>query len=351
METVNSRLRYGHFCDNYSRLAKAQLDTVISSVKLQQLLSVRDCFDARKLILTGSGIGFAVAQSLFGLFTHKSDIMFGVELMEQSKFNYYADPNKLGVEEPNTPLILFFAETWDNQDLAQSLRVSQQLYADTIVICASGKGSSGAKFLELSLKQDDLDFMGIAYLSMLCAGFALAFRLMQVRGLYSEYEVTRIRKMLEGYFDQCQLCMPAIRNAAEDFAGRCSGKRLFEYIADWDRAGSANYLGILGARILGLQYDLSDSETWCHIDFWEECRQDICTVLVTDTNQPSFSRVMETANTVRLLERPYLIISDEAGCHSFCAPVPNATRELPWMNIFGNFLPGIITFGYMEATL
>ena len=57
METVNSRLRYGHFCDNYSRLAKAQLDTVISSVKLQQLLSVRDCFDARKLILTGSGIG------------------------------------------------------------------------------------------------------------------------------------------------------------------------------------------------------------------------------------------------------------------------------------------------------
>ena len=89
METVNSRLRYGHFCDNYSRLAKAQLDTVISSVKLQQLLSVRDCFDARKLILTGSGIGFAVAQSLFGLFTHKSDIMFGVELKDRQDIIFY----------------------------------------------------------------------------------------------------------------------------------------------------------------------------------------------------------------------------------------------------------------------
>ena len=36
---------------------------------------------------------------------------------------------------------------------------------------------------------------------------------------------------------------------------------------------------------------------------------------------------------------------------AFVHRVPNATRELPWMNIFGNFLPGIITFGYMEATL
>lgn len=340
--------RYEGFCRNFALIAKEYLAICTDDEMLQKLLTVQDCFDARKLILTGNGIGFAAARSLYGLFTHGNDIMFGVELMTYNKFNYYAEPAKLGAGEPNTPLVLFFTEKLEGREYETSLQTARRLGADIIVV-AAGTGSPENKICGLGLDSSEPDYAPRAYLGMLCAGLGLALRIKNVRGCCSKYEVRSIIASLSNYFENVQAYMPAIRCSAETFAEECRGKSLFEYIADWDRGGCAEFLGILGSRLLGAQYDLSDSETWCHIDVWELERQEICTVLVSDTAQPSFSRVVETANTVRLLQRPCLLISDaDPGC-GLSAALPEAGEELPWMSIFGNFMPGIIYLGCMEA--
>lgn len=348
MNLTEKHFRYEDFCRDFAKRAKESLEFCSEQSKLKKLLSVRDCFDARKLILTGSGIGYAAARSLYGLFANRNDIMFGVELMTQSNFNYYAEPGKLGAGEPNTPLVLFFAERPEGRVYEVGLQTARRLGADMIVISA-GADSGEEKFWGLGLEYAEPGYAPSAYLAMLCAGLGLALRLMNVRGCCSEHEARRIKDSLNNYFENVQDCMPDIRCSAETFAEECRGKHLFEYIADWDRGGCAEFLGILGARLLGAQYDLSDSETWCHIDVWELERQEICTVLISDTAQPSFSRVVETANTVRLLQRPCLLISDGNRDCGLSAPLPKADKDLPWLSIFGNFIPGIIYLGYMEA--
>ena len=337
--------RYSDFGRNYARFCKGLLSAFWKSPVLESTLSVRDCFDARKLILTGSGIGYAAARSLYSLFCSKSDIMFGVELMSQSDLNYFPDPRALGADEPNTPLVILLSESPYSFDYYASLNAVRSVAGNCISICA--QGDSREKLISLGLDPDDPNYLVKSYVGMLFALIGIIFRIARVRGTVSELELSRTEQAITDYLNACQGRLAAIDGSVLDFAKKCGGKHFFEYIADWDHAGCAQFLGVLGAHTLGLHYDVSDSEGWCHINVWEKYREEICTVSIGDSHQSSFSRLLETTSNVRILERPYLFVTDAPTDSLYCSFIPEAPAEYPWLTAFADFLPVLSVMGLM----
>ena len=110
MDKAKSRNRYRPFAEGLPALCGELLDRLWMNDALQEALSVGSCFDARKVVLTGSGVGYAAVLAGAPVFSEQCDIFFGAEVMAQADFNYFNNVAAMGIGEPNTPLVVVATE-------------------------------------------------------------------------------------------------------------------------------------------------------------------------------------------------------------------------------------------------
>lgn len=343
---------YDSFIRDYAEICRTQMSAVWMSSQLEKALSVRDCFDARRIILTGSELGYAAAVAGLEAFRAacKGDIMFGIELITQAEFNYFNNVANMGIGEPNTPLVFVMGETQDDSDLQNTLCAAQKSGANPILICAQGDpDDSEHGKLFLGIEPQDPNYLPKAYIGLLLAVVSVGYRVGRVRGPVNESEVAQLARETDSYIEKCEKALPRICEAAWDFAERTKGMLCFNYIADADMAGSAHFLGTVGARTIGHQYEINDSEEWCHIAFWLLDRFHVATVLLACKSQNSFSRLVETMGSVYKLKRPYLLVTDaneaEFGEQVRCCRIPSPPNAFVWMASLINSLPALFAYG------
>ncbi len=346
--------RYGRFAKEFPRFCESCLEELWMSPELLEALSVAGCFDARKILLTGSGLGYAAALAAEPFFSRWCDIFFGTEVVPQTEFNYFNNVAAMGIGEPNTPLVVVLTEQEDDPDVARTLAVAGEAGANSLLICAGKRSAQAGKargVLCLGL-EEGADFLPRAYLKLFLALVCVGARVARARGSIDPKSLEQTRKDLLALAAGTAGLLPAMDEAAKDFARRCAGLDRFDYVADWEGRGAACFLGTLGAREAGLQYSVNDSEEWCHVNYWMEQRFELATVVWGPKGQPSFSRVVETMGCVHKLERPYLFLTD-AGPEAFLegtrrCPVPTAPAGSVWMAGLASWLPGLLALGYLE---
>ncbi|MBC5582394.1 hypothetical protein H8S23_12850 [Anaerofilum sp. BX8] len=355
MDKAESRNRYRPFAEEVPAFCRGLLDRLWMTGALQEALSVGSCFDARKVILTGSGVGYAAVLAGAPVFSEQCDIFFGTEVMAQADFNYFNNVAAMGIGEPNTPLVIVATEQADDPDAARTLEVAAQAGANSLLLCAADQSAQAGlarSALCLGLDGTAPDFLPRAYLALTLALVCAGYRIARVRGTVSELGLQRVREALQAYTASVPGCLDAAQAAAQDFARRCGDRDRFDYIADGEARASAHLLGTVGARLLGYQYAVNDSEEWCHVNYWMEQRFDLCTVMWGLRAQPSFSRTIETMGCVHKLERPYLFVTD-ADESAFlpgtrCCPVPAPPPGCRWMAQLICFLPALLALGELE---
>lgn len=355
MDKAKSRNRYRSFAEGLPALCGELLDRLWMSDALQEALSVGSCFDARKVVLTGSGVGYAAVLAGAPVFSEQCDIFFGAEVMAQADFNYFNNVAAMGIGEPNTPLVVVATEQADDPDAARTLEMVAQAGANSLLLCAAAQSAQAPlarSALCLGLDEAAPDFLPRAYLALTLALVCAGYRIARVRGTVSELELQRVRQALLDYTAAMSGCLEAAQAAAQDFAQRCGQRDRFDYIADAEARAAAHLLGTVGARTLGYQYAVNDSEEWCHVNYWMEPRFDLCTVMWGLRAQPSFSRTVETMGCVHKLERPYLFLTD-AGEDEFlagtrCCAIPAPPQGRSWMAQLVSFLPGLLALGELE---
>ena len=346
--------RYRGFAENFPQICGDYLEELWMSPALLEALSVSSCFDARKIILTGSGAGYAAALAAEPLFTQWCDIFFGTEVVPQSEFNYFNNVAAMGIGEPNTPLVIVLTEEEDDPDATQSLAVAREAGANALLLC-SGEKSAQAPEARSSLclgVEAGPGYLPRAYLKLTLALLSAGARIARARGSIRPGQLSQLRASIKDYAAGTAALLPAMDEAAKDFARRCAGMDRFDYIADWEGRGAAHFLGTLGARELGQQYTVNDCEEWCHVGYWMEDRFHLCTVVFGNRCQPSFSRVVETMGCVHKLERPYLFLTDASG-EEFLegtrrCPIPSPPSGSPWMAGLVSWLPVLLALGYLK---
>lgn len=103
---------------------------------------------------------------------------------------------------------------------------------------------------------------------------------------------------------------PDILSRTDAFADQNYQNWQLDLIADGCIETVSEYLRALYCKEGGFLCSASDSEEWCHVNFWCLNRTNIATICICPENSPAFSRFTETMSTVHRLERPYLIITD-----------------------------------------
>ena len=353
MEKVPTKNRYWPFAEQLPELCEGMLDKLWMSEQMAQALSVGSCFDARKIVLTGSGIGYAAALAAAPIFTGHCDIFFGTAVEVQADFNYFNNVAAMGIGEPNTPLVILPTEFEDDPDAAHTLEMARKAGANSLLICA-GKHSAQADLacnvICLGLDSSREDFLARAYLGLTLALVSAAYRIGRVRGTVSELELNQTRQRIAAYLQKASGQLDAFEGQGKAFAALCKDRDRFDYIADAEAQGPAHFLGTVGARVLGLQYAVNDSEEWCHVNYWMEDRFDLCTVMWGLKEQPSFSRAIETMGCVHKLERPYLFVTDaDPGVFlegTRCCEIPGPEER--WMVSLISYLPALLAFGELE---
>lgn len=345
--------RYGEFAANYAETANAMISALWMNPVFEEVLPVQRCFDARKIILTGNGVGYAAVIAGVTAFKEKSDVMFGVEVMKQTEFNYFNNVENMGIGEPYTPLVLVFCESADDPDALETIEMAKNCGANGVMVAAYGDAFGKIEDgVCLGVDRNENDHYAKAYLSQLITLVSLGCRVGRVRGPLGERDLQQYKEAMQEYVSSCTPYIEAMDVQARDFAQQCKGMLSYDLIADDDRAGAAHLIGVIAARENGIQYNVSDTEEWCHVNYWMLDRTGLPVMIWGDATQKSYSRVIETMSCIYKLERPYLFATDADASDFYgetkCCAIPKAPEGKSWVAGLGNFLPMLLALGYLE---
>ncbi|MDE6204445.1 MAG: hypothetical protein K2G19_13330, partial [Lachnospiraceae bacterium] len=122
-----------------------------------------------------------------------------------------------------------------------------------------------------------------------------------------------IGKEICSYAEALEAMIPSLLVKTDAFAKQNYQNWQLDLIADGSLEIVSEYLRALYCKEGGFLCSVSDSEEWCHVNFWCLKRTNIATICACPENSPAFSRFAETMSTVHRLERPYLIITDASA--------------------------------------
>lgn len=151
------------------------------------------------------------------------------------------------------------------------------------------------------------------YFAAQIAAMAIYCSLQVLENRMSADRFHSIGKEICSYAEALEAMAPSLLSKTDAFAKQNYQNWQLDLIADGNLETLSEYLRALYCKEGGFLCSVSDSEEWCHVNFWCLKRTNIATICACPENSPAFSRFAETMSTVHRLERPYLIITDATG--------------------------------------
>lgn len=132
------------------------------------------------------------------------------------------------------------------------------------------------------------------------------------------------------------------------------GIRKIEIIGDAGDYANAGFIAAKFIEAAGLHSALSDSENWCHVNYFACDPKSIGTVIVTQRSSASFTRVRETMKSVRGIHRSYVLFTDGTAEDyntdpAYVIRIPSVPKELEFTGALLGYLPGAALAAYCSA--
>lgn len=348
-------------CDNPLRrqilslpdLAGEQLQNCFGS-KLRNLMSMAEIFDTRKIILTGCGDSYAAAIAMAPVIEKYCDC-FGVEVMRIVEFCRFLSKADIGIGEPNSPLVIVISAGGNTARICEALQKANEVGAFSILVTnkeVSRAASIAKRVFYLGTPAFLNDSPGLrSYFASMLGMIAFASRMGHVRGTLPPTGPESFQTAIADYVGRFGAVFAAIDDQIFKVAERWANFQRFDFVGDDVEMASALIGADKFAECNGCFFDVSDSEDWCHINFFLKDPESIGTIFMADKNAASFGRVIESVGSAKKLGRPVLVITN-ALASSFIegvevCTVPDAPAGFEWLLPLMDFTPAALLASYI----
>lgn len=261
--------------------------------------------------------------------------------------------------QEDTTLLVGISASGSPVRVMEALRRANQKGCHTLAV-TNIADSRAAKEAEYSLLVNTPPFPepgpGLRnYFASISALFLLAARMGVVKGYCSVDRETELCKAISDYVNAYK----------KDFD--CMDKQMFEVAMQWkDDIGNemvgdgpmyatAAFIGAKFVEAAGKMTNVTDSENWCHVNYFRHAPEASGLVLVANDEDRNHSRVIETLRQASMIGRNCLLITDTDG-ESYGVPegvsvckVPKAPEGYEFLSPLLNYIPGTLLAAYVAS--
>lgn len=334
-------------------LVETQLETCFGP-GLQELMSMAEIFDTRKIILTGCGDSYVAAIAMAPVIERYCDC-FGVTVMRAVEFCRFLPKEDIGIGEPNSPLVIVISAGGGTARICEALQKANQVGAFSILLTnkQSSKAVAIAKrvyFLDTPAFPNDSPGLR-SYFASLLGLVAFACRIGHVRGTLPPTAPGDFRSAIAEYVGRYAAAFESVDRQMLALAQRWADFNRFDFVADHVELASAAISADKFAECNGCFCSVSDSEDWCHINYFLKDPGQIGTVFFADKHANGFGRIVESAASAKKIGRPVLVVTN-AGADAFAEGIevctlPDAPAGFGWLLPLMDFTPAALLAGYL----
>ncbi|MBR5340394.1 MAG: SIS domain-containing protein [Erysipelotrichaceae bacterium] len=313
-------------------------------------IPVKEIWDAQKIFITGCGdswLAGIAAKPAFESITKKET--YAIRAIE---FSRILNNKNLGYS-PNTPLVILISFSGTASRVIEGAKRAVEHGANTIAITAnpdSPLAKTCHHCIDVGLPKDGEYQPGlITYNASMLTLFMIALRIGRVRNSITPLEYESMHKELLDYTSRCQKEVEGYAERAFEIAQKWKDLKAEDFIGDYADFATAYFGSAKVIECFGGYTTYDDSEDWCHINYFLLEPEKIGRVVTVNKTTPSFGRVLETIDAVKILKSPCMIVTD-ANKSEFpedmeVFTVPSA--KYFWMHPFMQHIPFDLVAGYI----
>ena len=332
------------------KMVRVVFDSV--TAQLGRTLTTKEVFDAQKIFITGCGDSWLAGVACKAAF--ESITKVETHVMRAVEFSRHLNGKNLGYS-PNTPMVLVISYSGEATRAVECALRATERGANTIAI-TNDPNSRLAKACRhtvcVGLPEGGEYFPGgTTYIASMTALMLIAMRVGRIRETISGETYLDMRQALLDYAHDFQNEVEGYTDRAFALAQTWKDLRAEDFIGDYSDYATAFFGSAKIIETFGGYTTYDDSEDWCHINYFLAQPETIGRVVITNPSTPSFGRMLETLNAVKLLESPCIVVSErekELFPESFAVFTTPKPRYF-WLNPLLQHIPFSLVAGYIAA--
>ena len=336
-------------------LVDEQVENSFLNEQLYEALPISNCFDIRKIILTGAGDSYVAAIAMKQVFEKYVDAMLGVDAPDLMSFNRYTTAADIGIGEPNSPLVVGISAGGSTSRVVETLAKANELGGYSLALTNNADSvlaQEATVKVVTNTPSIDKDFPGLrSYFANLITLAAIASRLGHVRGVIGPEDSQIWKDTIKDHVYKVFEDLEAIDQVMNDLAKEWKSFTRFDFIGDGPALASAMFGQYKLYECVGEVAYSDDSEDWCHINYFVKNPETVGTVVYAYSDQPSFSRLQETIWSALQIGRPVLVITDDKTLidpRATIIELPEPPAEFTWLRPIVDFIPVSLLVGYIS---
>jgi glucosamine--fructose-6-phosphate aminotransferase (isomerizing) len=295
-------------------LVDEQLERCFDMEKLNNVFSMAEIFDGRKVIMTGCGDSYTAAGAMKNVMVNCAGIFGSVEVLDPMQFTRFTTKEQVGIGEPNSPFVIVISASGGSARIAEMLEKANTIGAFSILMTnkAESRSTVVAKrvyFLDTPKMKNDTPGLR-SYFASLLGIIALSVRMGHVKGVLPPTAVSDWKKAVSDYVHSYGDAFEKMSDQMFELAKTWKDFERFDFIGDDVQLFSALFGMEKFYECCGVLANYDDSEDWGHIDYFIKNPETVGTVIMADKNSPSFNRVIETVEAALSIGRPTLVVTN-----------------------------------------
>ncbi len=253
-------------------LVDEQVEYSFLNEQLYEALPISNCFDIRKIILTGAGDSYVAAIAMKQVFEKYVDAMLGVDAPDLMNFNRYTTAADIGIGEPNSPLVVGISAGGSTSRVVETLAKANELGGYSLALTNNADSvlaQEATVKVVTNTPSIDKDFPGLrSYFANLITLAAIASRLGHVRGVIGPEDSQIWKDTIKDNVYKVFEDLEAIDQVMNDLAKEWKSFTRFDFIGDGPALASAMFGQYKLYECVGEVAYSDDSEDWCHINYF-----------------------------------------------------------------------------------
>ena len=315
-------------------------------------LPVKEIWDAQKIFITGCGDSWLAGIAAKPAFESVTKIETNAP--RAIDFSRALSNKNLGYS-PNTPLAILISYSGTAARVIECAKRASKYGANTIAITNNPNSplAENCRYcIHVGLPENGEYQPGLTtYNASMIALFAIALRIGRIRNKITPLEYEDMKKELLSFVSEAQKKVSEYEERAFEIALKWKDLKAEDFIGDYGDYATAFFGSAKVIETFGGYTTYDDSEDWCHINYFLADPEKIGRVVITNESSPSYDRMLETINAVKILKSPCMIVSD-AGKEAFPETMEVFTTVKPkyfWMNPLIQHIPFDFVAGYIAA--
>lgn len=330
-----------------------QVDYCFSDEVQQNIMTMAEAFDVRKIYITGCGDSIAAAGAVAPV-VHRLAGVFQCEMVEPMEFTRFMMAGDIGIGEPNSPLVIGISAGGSTSRVVEAMRKANEMGAFTIALTNNGESAVAKEakrsFVLNTPKMQD-DFPGLrSYFASMIGLIAIACRMGRVRNVLPPNSEKRLAESLKAYVHRYAEALDSMDSEMFQLAGTWKDFERFDFIGDDKELYSALFSMEKFIECNGILANYDDSENWCHVGYHIADPESIGTVFFGDVHSADYGRLQETIRAAAAIRRPVLVFTNgdqkDFPEEVKVVQVPGTEPGNEWMQPLMDYAPAALLAGY-----